>query len=88
MCDPYTSHDNDLQLPYHWWTSARKPVSDHGSRWPNASHPMVSRHDGHAAWLVLSQGLMGHARTETNRGYSLPTAADAQAAINSLPANR
>ena len=26
-----------------------------GSRWLNASHPMVSRYDGHAAWLVLSQ---------------------------------
>jgi hypothetical protein len=31
---------------------------------------------------------MGHARTEATRGYSLPTAADAQAAINSLPADR
>jgi Phage integrase family/Helix-turn-helix domain len=38
--------------------------------------------------LVLVAELMGHARTETTRGYSLPTAADAQAAINSLPADR
>jgi integrase/recombinase XerC len=36
--------------------------------------------DGHD--LVLVAELMGHARTETTRGYSLPTAADAQAAIN------
>jgi site-specific recombinase XerD len=42
--------------------------------------------DGHD--LVLVAELMGHARTETTRGYSLPTAADAQAAINSLPADR
>jgi hypothetical protein len=38
--------------------------------------------------LVLVAELMGHARTETTRGYSLPTADDAQAAINSLPADR
>jgi len=31
---------------------------------------------------------MGHARTETTRGYALPTADDAQAAINSLPEAR
>ena len=42
--------------------------------------------DGHD--LVLVAELMGHARTETTRGYSLPAAADAQAAINSLPADR
>jgi site-specific recombinase XerD len=42
--------------------------------------------DGHD--LVLVAELMGHARTETTWGYSLPTAADAQAAINSLPADR
>ena len=38
--------------------------------------------------LVLVAELMGHARTETTRGYSLPTADDAQATINSLPADR
>ena len=38
--------------------------------------------------LVLVAELMGHARAETTRGYSLPTADDAKAAINSLPANR
>ncbi len=38
--------------------------------------------------LVLVAELMGHARTRTTRGYSLPTADDAQAAINSLPADR
>jgi integrase len=38
--------------------------------------------------LVLVAELMGHARTETTRGYSPPTADDAQAAINSLPADR
>jgi len=31
---------------------------------------------------------MGNARTETTRGCSLPTADDAQAAINSLLADR
>lgn len=38
--------------------------------------------------LVLVAELMGHARTQTTRGYALPTADDAQAAINSLPADR
>lgn len=38
--------------------------------------------------LVLVAALMGHARTETTRGYSLPTADDAQAAVNSLLADR
>lgn len=38
--------------------------------------------------LVLVAELMGHARTETTRGYALPTADDAQAAINSLPEDR
>jgi len=38
--------------------------------------------------LVLVAELMGHARAETTCGYSLPTADDAKAAINSLPANR
>jgi integrase/recombinase XerD len=36
--------------------------------------------------LVLVAELMGHARTQTTRGYA--TADDAQAAINSLPADR
>jgi len=36
--------------------------------------------------LVLVAELMGHARTLTTRGYA--TADDAQAAINSLPADR
>jgi len=31
---------------------------------------------------------MGHARTEATRGYALPTADDAQAAINSFPSDR
>jgi site-specific recombinase XerD len=34
--------------------------------------------------LVLVAELMGHARLETTRAYSLPTDADRQAAINSL----
>jgi site-specific recombinase XerD len=38
--------------------------------------------------LVLAAELMGYARTETTRGYSLPTADDAQAAINSHLADR
>ena len=37
--------------------------------------------------LVLVAELMGYARTETTRGYNLPAAA-AQAAINSLLADR
>ena len=36
--------------------------------------------------LVLVAELMRHARTQTTRGYA--TADDAQAAINSLPADR
>lgn len=42
--------------------------------------------DGHD--LVLVAELMGHARVETTRAYSLPTAEDRQRAINSLPTNR
>ena len=42
----------------------------------------------HGYDLVLVAALMGNARTETTRGYSLPTADDAQAAINSLLADR
>jgi hypothetical protein len=42
----------------------------------------------HGYDLVLVAALMGNARTETARGYSLPTADDAQAAINSLLADR
>ena len=38
--------------------------------------------------LVLVAELMGHARIKTTRGYSLPTADDAQGAINSPPADR
>ena len=60
---------------------------------PGARHPVL-RHtfgtrlirDGYD--LVLVAELMGHARAETTCGYSLPTADDAKAAINSLPANR
>ena len=35
--------------------------------------------------LVLVAELMGHARIETTRSYSLPDAADRERAINSLP---
>ncbi|MGZ4664728.1 MAG: hypothetical protein ACXV5Q_06675 [Frankiaceae bacterium] len=35
--------------------------------------------------LVLVAELMGHARVETTRSYSLPTADDRERAINSLP---
>lgn len=42
--------------------------------------------DGHD--LVLVAELMGHARVETTRAYSLPTAEDRQRAINSLPTDR
>lgn len=38
--------------------------------------------------LVLVAELMGHARVETTRGYSLPTDADRQSAIDSLPTDR
>ena len=38
--------------------------------------------------LVLVAELMGHARLETTRAYALPTAADRQRAINSLPTDR
>lgn len=38
--------------------------------------------------LVLVAELMGHRRLETTRGYSLPTAADRERAINSLPTDR
>jgi len=38
--------------------------------------------------LVIVAELMGHARLETTRGYALPTAADRQRAINSLPIDR
>lgn len=31
---------------------------------------------------------MGHARLETTRAYSLPTTADREKAINSLPTDR
>ena len=48
--------------------------------------PITSFRDGYD--LVLVAALMGYARTETTRGYSLPTADDAQAAINSLLADR
>jgi hypothetical protein len=30
-------------------------MSDHGSRWLNASHSMMNRYDGHAVWLMLSE---------------------------------
>jgi site-specific recombinase XerD len=42
--------------------------------------------DGHD--LVLVAELMGHARVETTRSYSLPTAADRERAVNSLPIDR
>ncbi|MGC4858782.1 tyrosine-type recombinase/integrase [Micromonospora sp. DT41] len=42
--------------------------------------------DGHD--LVLVAELMGHARVETTRGYSLPTDVDRQTAIDSLPTDR
>jgi len=42
--------------------------------------------DGHD--LVLVAELMGHARFETTRTYALPTAADRQRAIDSLPTDR
>jgi len=42
--------------------------------------------DGHD--LVLVAELMGHARVETTRSYSLPTAEDRQRAIDSLPTDR
>ncbi|MCQ9165553.1 tyrosine-type recombinase/integrase [Arthrobacter sp. STN4] len=35
--------------------------------------------------IVLAAELMGHARLETTRRYTLPTAADSQSAINALP---
>ena len=38
--------------------------------------------------LVLVAELMGHARVETTRSYSLPSAADRERAINSLPTDR
>jgi integrase/recombinase XerD len=38
--------------------------------------------------LVLVAELMGHRRLETTRGYALPTAADRERAINSLPLDR
>ncbi len=38
--------------------------------------------------LVLVAELMGHARLETTRAYSLPTDADREAAINSLLTDR
>ncbi len=38
--------------------------------------------------LVLVAELMGHRRLETTRGYSLPSAADRERAINSLPTDR
>lgn len=42
--------------------------------------------DGHDLMLVAE--LMGHARVETTRGYSLPTDIDRQTAIDSLPTDR
>lgn len=56
--------------------------------------PHVLRHtfgtrlvrEGHD--LVLVAELMGHARLETTRGYTLPTDHDRQRAINSLPTDR
>jgi integrase/recombinase XerC len=61
---------------------------------PDDFSPHVLRHcfgttlvrDGHD--LVLVAELMGHARLETTRAYALPTAADRQRAINSLPTDR
>jgi Phage integrase family len=66
------------------------------ARWPEARlDPGFSGHvlrhtfgtrlvrDGHD--LVLVAELMGHARTETTRGCSLPTAADVQAASTACP---
>ncbi len=38
--------------------------------------------------LVLVAELMGHRRLETTRGYALPSAADRERAINSLPTDR
>jgi integrase len=38
--------------------------------------------------LALVAELMGHRRLETTRGYSLPSAADRERAINSLPTDR
>ena len=38
--------------------------------------------------LVLVAELMGHARLETTRSYSLPTEADREAAVNSLLTDR
>ncbi|HTQ91615.1 MAG TPA: hypothetical protein VMK84_19185 [Streptosporangiaceae bacterium] len=51
---------------------------------PHLRHPATSFRGGYD--LVLVAELMGHARTQTTRGYA--TADDAQAAINSLPADR
>jgi integrase len=42
--------------------------------------------DGHD--LVLVAELMGHARLDQSRHYSLPTQADRERAINSLPTDR
>jgi site-specific recombinase XerD len=61
---------------------------------PDDFSPHVLRHcfgttlvrDGND--LVIVAELMGHARLETTRGYALPTAADRQRAINSLPIDR
>ena len=61
---------------------------------PDDFSPHVLRHcfgttlvrEGHD--LVLVAELMGHARLETTRAYPLPTVADRQRAIDSLPTDR
>ena len=70
------------------WPSPPKARLDPGFSGHVLRHTFGTRliRDGHD--LVLVAELMGHTRTETTRGYSLPTADDAQAAINSLPADR
>jgi len=68
--------------------SSRHETRETGGQAPVLRHTFGTRliRDGYD--LVLVAELMGHARAETTCGYSLPTADDAKAAINSLPANR
>ena len=51
-------------------------------------HTFGTRLLGEGYDLVMVAEVMGHAWTETTRGCSLPAAANARAAINSLPVVR
>ena len=61
---------------------------DPGFSGPCCATPSAPGWSAAATTSSLVAELMGHARTETTRGYALPTADDAQAAINSLPEDR